>query len=143
MISTVIDMTALLDTPSPVPTRRRRRIVIFASATLFLILLLASVPTMAGLLRSPADGEPVVGVNDITIRNERFDPPVIQVTAETTVVWTFDDGGTAHNVVADDWSSETLTSGTFEHTFTEAGSYSYRCTLHWGMEGRVEVVGAR
>jgi plastocyanin len=30
-------------------------------------------------------------------------------------------------------------SGTFRHTFTAPGSYRYSCTLHVGMNGRIDV----
>ena len=53
--------------------------------------------------------------------------------------WAFNDGDRAHNVVADGWSSEVLTSGSYQRTFAVPGSYAYRCTLHMGMDGRVDV----
>jgi plastocyanin len=58
----------------------------------------------------------------------------------TAVTWTFDDGGVEHNVVGDGWQSDVQASGTYQRTFTQPGSYPYACTLHVGMDGRVEVV---
>ena len=78
----------------------------------------------------------------ITVHNDAFDPPVIQVKPGTTVSWTFDDADRAHNVVGDGWSSEVFTSSSYHHAFTEPGSYAYRCTLQFGMDG-VDVAATR
>lgn len=58
--------------------------------------------------------------------------------SELTRTWA---GSQRHNVVfgADD-SSPTRADGTWSRTFDQAGTYDYRCTLHMGMRGRVEVV---
>jgi plastocyanin len=68
-----------------------------------------------------------------------FTGPVIQIAPGATVTWAFDDDGRPHNVVGDGWSSDVAESGTYRRTFSVLGSYPYRCTLHWGMDGRVEV----
>ena len=136
-------MTSLLETPSPAPLRRRRRVVTFALLALLVVALVGAAPTVIRLLGNPAAGDPVVGTDAITVQNDAFDPPALQVKPGTTVTWTFNDGGRAHNVVADGWSSEVLASGSYHHTFTEPGSYAYRCTLHWGMDGRVDVAATR
>ena len=68
-----------------------------------------------------------------------FHPPVIQITKGQTVTWSFNDNGTPHNVKGTGWGSGDQASGTFQHTFTAPGSYRYSCTLHLGMNGRVDV----
>ena len=136
-------MTSLLETPSPAPLRRRRRVVTFALLALLVVALVGAAPTVIRMLGNPAAGDPVVGTDAITVQNDTFDPPALQVKPGTTVTWTFNDGGRPHNVVADGWSSEVLASGSYHHTFTEPGSYAYRCTLHWGMDGRVDVAATR
>src|SRR5918993_736101 len=64
---------------------------------------------------------------------------VIQITKGQTVTWSFNDNGTPHNVKGTGWGSGDQASGTFQHTFTAPGSYRYSCTLHLGMNGRVDV----
>jgi len=92
------------------------------------------------LLPSSADGPPVVGATSVQLRDNRFHPPVIQITQGQTVTWSFDDGDTPHNVTGKGWRSGNQASGKFTHTFTAPGSYRYSCTLHIGMNGRVDVV---
>jgi plastocyanin len=92
------------------------------------------------LLPSSAEGPPVVGATSVALRDNRFHPPVIQIKQGQTVTWSFNDSGTTHNVRGKGWGSGDQASGTFQHTFTAPGSYRYSCTLHFGMNGRVDVV---
>jgi len=85
------------------------------------------------------DQRPVTGVTDVKLQNLQFKPPVIKVPVGTKVTWTFDDGSVPHNVVGPGFASKTMSSGTFEHTFTSAGTVDYRCELHTDMKGRVIV----
>jgi plastocyanin len=91
------------------------------------------------LLPNAADGPPVVGATQVALRDNRFHPPVIQIKPGQTVAWSFNDHGTTHNVKGTGWGSGDQASGTFRHTFTAPGSYRYSCTLHLGMNGRVDV----
>jgi plastocyanin len=93
------------------------------------------------LLPNPADGRAVVGATSVALRDSRFHPPVIEIKQGQTVTWSFDDR-TTHNVKGKGWGSGNQASGTFRHTFTTPGSYRYSCTLHVGMNGRVDVVAA-
>ena len=81
----------------------------------------------------PADG-PTVSVKGLT-----FNPAKLTVKVGETVTWRFDDRAVAHNVVGDGFKSALKRSGTFSHTFDEAGSFPYRCTVHPGMKGTVVV----
>jgi plastocyanin len=90
-----------------------------------------------------ADAAAVSGVTEVAAKDNEFTPPAIQVTAGTTVTWTFDDRFVPHDVTGDGWSSgDPQRRGRFTHTFAEPGTYDYRCTLHDGMDGRVVVTGA-
>jgi plastocyanin len=84
---------------------------------------------------------PAVGVDDVVARNLQFRPPAVQVTPGTTITWHFEDGTVPHDVKADGFYSGIQKTGTFEHRFDQPGTYSYRCTLHAGMTGRVVVAG--
>lgn len=68
----------------------------------------------------------------VVLRDISFKPDELKVKVGDTVTWRFDDKGINHDVVADDGSfkSEVQDSGTFRHTFDEAGRYPYVCTLH-------------
>ena len=82
-------------------------------------------------------------MTEVAAKDNQFTPPAIQVTAGTTVTWSFDDRFVPHDVTGDGWTSgDPKSSGTFTHTFDRPGTYDYRCTLHDGMDGRVVVTGA-
>lgn len=127
-------------TPSTPHRRRRRRFIIAVSAIVVLLIAVVMIPMMLRLIDDPAASDPVVGVDDVVIQGNAYQPPVIEVSPGTTVTWTFDDGGVEHNVVGDQWQSDVQPSGTYQHTFDQPGSYPYTCTIHIGMDGRVEVV---
>ena len=86
---------------------------------------------------------PVTGVTRVAAKDNRFTPPAIQVPAGTAVSWRFEDGLVPHDVTGEGWSSgDPRRKGSFTHTFDQAGTYPYRCTVHDGMRGRVVVTGA-
>lgn len=75
----------------------------------------------------------------VILQDDLFDPGELTVEEGTTVVWEWEDGRRAHNVVGNWASSDTKAEGTFEHRFDEPGTYTYSCTLHAGMDGTVIV----
>ncbi|MEF8856592.1 MAG: halocyanin domain-containing protein [Haloplanus sp.] len=74
-----------------------------------------------------------------------FDPPAIRISTGTTVVWEWTGEGAQHNVVTEGGGFESDLSSeegyTFEHTLSEARTYTYACTPHesLGMKGVVVV----
>ena len=77
----------------------------------------------------------------ITIANFHFSPPVLTVTAGTTVVWNNQDDS-PHTLLADDRSfrSAALDTGDkFSYTFATPGDYHYQCGLHPMMKGEIIV----
>jgi plastocyanin len=110
------------------------------------LLALAAVLVLAGCGGDEGGGAqaaPVTGVTEVSAKDNRFSPAAIEVPAGTTVTWRFEDGPVPHDVKGDGWGSgEPQRSGTFAHAFDQPGTYSYRCTLHSGMDGRVVVTGA-
>jgi len=89
----------------------------------------------------PAAAAPVKG-NTVVVKDNRFDPVTVEVPAGASVTWSFQDGGTPHDVTGEGWKSgDAQSKGTFRHTFDRPGTYDYRCTLHRGMDGRVVVTG--
>jgi plastocyanin len=87
-------------------------------------------------------GEPPEG--DILVRNNFFDPAVLEVAPGATVVWAWASSGVTHNVTFSDVPpSGDRASGTFERTFAAEGAYPYLCTIHGqSMSGVVNVVAA-
>src|SRR5260370_18080160 len=66
-----------------------------------------------------------------------FSPATITIKVGTTVTWT-NNTGTPHTVTSDDGTSFdsgintplSPSGGTFSHTFTKAGTFSYHCQIH-------------
>jgi plastocyanin len=71
-----------------------------------------------------------------------FSPAEVSIGVGETVTWTNNDT-VPHDVTADSFSSGEPggmePGATFEHTFDEAGTFDYVCTVHPGMEGSVTV----
>lgn len=87
-----------------------------------------------------ASEPPATDVTNIVAKDISFTPAAIQVPAGTEVTWSFNDGQVPHNVHGDGWGSgDPQRSGTFRHTFDQPGAYTYACTLHPRMTGRVVV----
>ena len=87
------------------------------------------------------NAQPGSNGNQVEVKNFAFSPDSLDVKVGTTVTWKFDDD-TAHTVKADDGSfrSSALTGGkTFSFTFNKAGQYSYICSIHPSMHGKVTV----
>jgi plastocyanin len=82
------------------------------------------------------------GGAQVTMKDIKFDPSDVTVKAGDTVTWTNEDS-VGHDVTGDDFKSGDpggIAGGdTFEHTFDEAGTFKYVCTVHPGMEGAVKV----
>ena len=76
----------------------------------------------------------------VVLKNLRFLPEGTTVKVGETVLWKWDDGAVQHDVKGDGWGSKLKTKGTFRHTFAEAGSFDYICTVHpTTMKATVEV----
>jgi plastocyanin len=102
--------------------------------------LVAVAVLVIGCARSAPPDASAVPTNQVTIVDNQFEAPVIEVAPGTAVTWTWH-GSNPHNVVGDGWSSDPQTSGTFSHTFETAGTFDYVCQVHDGMAGRVVVGG--
>jgi len=79
--------------------------------------------------------------SQVTVDNFSFAPATTTVAVGTTVTWTNHDD-IPHNVVSPDdkFTSPVLdTDQTFSHTFAAAGTYTYYCSIHPRMTGKVVV----
>jgi len=99
-----------------------------------------------GVVDKTGEDRPVVSVGAEGNGGQfAYDPPAIEVSTETTVVWEWTGEGGYHDVahVNGDFQSETVQERghTFEYTFDSEGEYKYVCTPHetLGMKGIVVV----
>ena len=94
-----------------------------------------------GRLFGTASDDKTVSEATVKIDNFSFSPATITVPAGTTVRWTNADD-IPHTVVDEDktFRSKTLdTEEQFSYTFTKPGTYSYFCSIHPKMTGKVVV----
>ncbi len=80
--------------------------------------------------------------NAINVGDNFFDPASTTLAVGTTVTWTWT-GRSTHDVTFDNanvGNSGRQASGTFQRTFSTAGTYDYHCTVHGiGMSGTVVI----
>ena len=82
--------------------------------------------------------------NTVLIKNFAFSPASLTVKKGTKVTWVNNDGP-AHTVTATDngntFNSGTIApaGGTYSFTFTTAGDFNYKCSIHPQMLGIVHV----
>lgn len=96
-------------------------------------------------------GAPAVADNNTSERTVEvtrlaFRPATIRIQIGDTVTWEFDGKSGEHNVTAigpstarDYFASETMSSGSYSHTFGRPGTYPYRCAEHPAAAGQVIV----
>ncbi len=77
--------------------------------------------------------------DSVSIQNFAFNPATITVARGATITWTNNDP-TAHTVTGNGFESGTLGPGdVYKHTFNDAGTFSYGCSIHPNMQGTVIV----
>ena len=131
-----------MGTPSHhLPTRHRSSIAARAAAGVVALTLLAACGDDGAEpeASTTAPAAPGAAAAEVSAEGFAFVPPELTVEAGTTVTWTNADAA-LHTVVGSGLSGELAASGgTFEHTFDEAGSFSYACTIHPSMTGTITV----
>ena len=86
-----------------------------------------------------AGAAPRAATQNVTLKDNEFDPKTISVSVGDTVMW-MDQGQNEHTVSADNGSFDSgdLKTGektTFSFTFTKAGTFAYHCKYHGGAGG--------
>lgn len=87
----------------------------------------------------------------VSLVNIAFSPADITIGLNDTVHWVWQDGGIPHSTTSDPGQTELWDSGihsgsfTFDHSFTNVGTFRYYCDVHGdvngsGMSGSVRVV---
>jgi plastocyanin len=96
---------------------------------------------VAGSTRLKAADQPSAAAAEVKIDNFSFGPQTITVAVGATVTWTNRDD-IPHTVVSSDGVFKSKVRDTdekFSYTFTKAGTYTYFCSLHPKMTGKVVV----
>jgi amicyanin len=112
------------------------RILYLISIAAMLFMILAGRPAV----RASGPESTPAGV-EIKIDNFTFTPATLTVAAGTQVTWTNHDD-IPHNVVTDDKTLKSKTLDTdekYSFTFTKPGTYSYFCSIHPKMTGKIVV----
>ena len=102
---------------------------------------LAVLLLLAGSLPVKANDQPAGASAEVKIDNFSFGPETLTIAVGTTVTWTNRDD-IPHTVVSTDGvfrSKVRDTDEKFSYTFAQAGTYSYYCSLHPKMTGKVIV----
>jgi plastocyanin len=96
----------------------------------------------------PTDVQPIEGppplAATVTLIDESYQPPSLEVAVGATVTWENIDGDDDHTVTSSDgvFNSGVLSAGSdFEYSFDAPGTYPYFCAIHPEMEGTITVVG--
>lgn len=75
----------------------------------------------------------------VAVKDNFFSPSTASVKKGTTVKWAWK-GSNPHNVTGSGGlKSSTMSSGSYSKKFTKKGTFSYRCTIHSGMNGKIKV----
>lgn len=109
---------------------------------LVLVLAASALAACGGSSKSGATAPTVPVANlgaTVRLKNIAFNPGSVTIRAGQAVAWAFNDGSIPHNVTGTGFASVTESSGTYIHTFDQAGTFKYVCTIHSGMDGTVVV----
>lgn len=94
----------------------------------------------AGAIPAAAlSGAHAAGSHTVALRHNKYLPGTVSINRGDSVTWVWQDGGVLHNVIARSFQSRTVRHGTFTVRFTRSGTYSYTCTVHAHMNGKVIV----
>jgi len=99
--------------------------------------------TVVVIDHQPTGGPPPMAAA-VTLIDESYQPPSLEVAVGASVTWENIDGDDDHTVTSTDgtFNSGVLPAGTvFEHTFDAPGTYPYFCAIHPEMIGTITVVG--
>jgi plastocyanin len=91
----------------------------------------------------PTGGPPPLEAT-VSLIDESYQPPDLEIAVGATVTWQNIDGDEDHTVTSSDglFNSGVLAGGSaFEHTFDAPGTFSYFCAIHPEMLGTITVVG--
>jgi len=104
------------------------------------VVLIASIVVLARTSSVSVNAQQAAASPNVTIDNFSFGPATLTVAAGTTVTWTNRDD-IPHTVVSTGaFKSKAMdTDEKFSYTFAKPGTYSYFCSIHPKMTGKVVV----
>lgn len=114
----------------------KKRFWIGAAAPVVIAIVLLAVSS-----RVTANAQPAATAAEVTIDNFSFGPQTVTVAVGSTVTWTNRDD-IPHTVVSTDGVFKSKVRDTdekFSFTFDKAGTYSYFCSVHPKMTGKIVV----
>lgn len=86
---------------------------------------------------------PAVAANHtVDVASFSFAPSNLKIQPGDMVTWHWNDGShssTSDGSSKETWDSGVLSSGNFSHTFNSVGNFTYHCSLHANMTGRIVV----
>src|SRR4051794_24729659 len=99
----------------------------------------------SGFLGAPEalEGRALLSTVTVHVENFEFSPKSVTINPGDTVHWVWDEG--VHSTTSDPGQSESWDSGlespsfSYDHTFTNVGTFTYFCKIHNGMTGTVTV----
>ncbi|MCX9014335.1 MAG: cupredoxin family copper-binding protein [Candidatus Methanoperedens sp.] len=98
-----------------------------------------STPTVTETETAPREVTNAQNAASVEIKGFAFNLASITVKKGTTVTWTQQDSA-PHTVTGRGFESGNLAKGqVFSHTFNDAGTFDYHCSLHPSMKGKVIV----
>ncbi|MGN6607804.1 MAG: cupredoxin domain-containing protein [Jatrophihabitans sp.] len=140
------------------PAASRRRVVLVVAVLLGALLGATACSSSGGGAAPATSSAPPVSGPVVSLKGLMFNPAVLTVKVGTTVTWRNDEPIT-HTITAGQVTGVDRTTGlrsgqhpsglfdrrlagqgdTFSYRFTKAGTYSYYCDIHYGMNARVIV----
>jgi plastocyanin len=96
-------------------------------------------PTLAAATAVLALAVPALAATKgVNVVDDAFSAKSVTIHKGDTVKWTWK-GKEPHNVKFSGFTSKVQLKGSYSHRFTKKGTFSYRCTIHTGMTGKVIV----
>ena len=74
----------------------------------------------------------------VAVKDFSYSPASVTIKKGGTVNWVWR-GRAPHDVNGGSFRSKIKTSGSWSHRFVRSGTFSYRCTIHASMTGKVVV----
>jgi plastocyanin len=103
---------------------------------------LVAVTSVASLTPALAAAPPrahAASTTTVTLKDISFKKSAVKIAKGGSVRWIWKDGDTPHNVTFATKHSKTQKSGSYSLRFARAGTFTYHCTIHPGMNGKVVV----
>jgi plastocyanin len=75
----------------------------------------------------------------VTLKHISFVRSTVRIDRGDSVTWVWKDPTVPHNVTFAHKHSATKQKGTYTMRFPRAGTFTYHCTIHPGMDGRIIV----